>query len=47
MMQLTASNHYPAEVYPQIQPLFTRNSTLLHLVNLLFTSDVRERAPPG
>lgn len=47
MMPLTASNHYPAEVYPQIQPLFTRNSTLLHLVHLLFTFDVRKRALPG
>ncbi len=47
MMQLTASHHYPAEVYPQIQPLFTRNSTLLHLIHLLFTFDVRKRAPPG
>ena len=47
MMQLTASHHYPAEVYPQIQPLFTRNSTLLHLIHLLFTFDVRKRAPSG
>ncbi|SMX79944.1 hypothetical protein BLIN9172_01545 [Brevibacterium linens ATCC 9172] len=47
MMQLTASNHYPAEVYPQIQLFFTRNSTRLHLIHLLFTSDVRKRAPPG
>ena len=47
MMQLTASNHYPAEVYPQIQLLFTCNSTLLHLIHLLFTSDVRKRTPPG
>lgn len=47
MMQLTASHHYPAEVYPQIQLLFTRNSTLLHLIHLLFTFDVRKRAPPG
>ena len=46
-MQLTASHHYPAEVYPQIQPLFTRNSTLLHLIHLLFTFDVRKRAPSG
>ena len=46
MMQLTASHHYPAEVYPQIQLPFTRSSTLLHLVHLLFTFDVRKRAPP-
>lgn len=47
MMQPAASNHYPAEVYLPVLLIFIRSSTLLHLVHLLFTSEVHKRAPPG
>ena len=47
MLQLAASDHYPAEVYPRLLPIFIRSSTLLHSVYRMFTFDVGKCAPPG